>query len=335
MQSITLTDELSSLIKDFRVQNKKPAKDICTAIDKTPSYLSKVESCSIKKLDVSIFNSLCNAIAGSTEGIKSFIEFAFKKDTEYDSDTSLILSSIDDILYKFIPHKELLDYIKNEINSQNITINDLVTELNSNKELSDLPEALYDSLPDNTYAFTNAEKSHSVIKLAYDYDTILNILENAEETNYVTLEALLYSLYKLSGKSSVDSRVSAIETLEEKFHIGSIRKTKTVVITSREDEEKYLGKLEKTTEEDFMSTIQGIRLALLLSQSRGGSERISTLRKNLKANLGFTFSFISTDIEKILPLSKELKKDFLKDLDKLIDDYANKTDENIDFFFGE
>ena len=58
-------------------------------------------------------------------------------------------------------------------------------------------------------------------------------------------------------------------------------------------------------------------------------------RKNLKTDLGFTFSFISTDLEKIFPLSKELKKEFIKDLNKLIENYAKKTDDNVDFFFDE
>lgn len=335
MQFIPLTPQLGELIKSFRIRNEKTAKDISSIIKKTPSYLSKIESGATKKIETSVFTSMCNAITDSSEGIKQFVSFAFQNDAEYDKDTSIILSNIDDILYKFIPPKELLSYVVDKMTSNNISISDLLKELNANKDLSDLSETVYDSLPYNVYAYTDVEKNNSAIKLSYDSNTIENLLEKSTETNYVTLEAILYSLYKLCGKPAKDARINAIKTLNDRFHVISVRKERTIIITSKEDEEKYLGKLEPNVEENFHQATNGIRIALLLSQSKGGAERIEILKKNMKADLGFTFSFISTDLEKLFPLSKDLKKDFLRDLNKLIDDYANRTDDNVDFFFDD
>lgn len=335
MQFIPLTPQLGELIKSFRIRNEKTAKDISAIIDKTPSYLSKIENGSTKKIESSIFINMCNAITGSYEGIKNFIIFAFQNDTEYDKDTFITLLNIDDILYKFVPPKELLTYIVDKMSDNNISISDIREEMNANKDLLRLSETLYESLPYNIYAYVDDEKIDSVIKLSYDDITIKNILNNSSETNYVTLEAILYSLYKLCGKPAKDARIKAIETLNDRFDIISIRKEHTIVIKSKEDEEKYLGKLEPNVEKDFHSVMGGIRIALLLSQSKGGSERIELLKNNLKTDLGFTFSFISTDLEKIFPLSKELKREFIRDLNKLIENYATKTDDNVDFFFDD
>lgn len=335
MESIQLTSELCDLIKSFRIRNEKTAKDICMTIGKTPSYLSKIESGSTKKIDVSVFIEFCNAVCNSSTGVKKFIQFAFRDETNFTKDTFLTLSNIDDVIYKFAPPEELLKYIKDKMVSNNISVTDLVNELNLNSDLSNIEASIYNALPDNAYSFIDEEKNHSVIKLKYTVSTINSILEHYEETNLVTLEAILYTLYKLCRIQPDNARIKAIKTLESRFKITSTRKTKTISIHSKEDEEKYLGKLEPNVENNYQAVIQGIRFALLLSQSKGGSERIETMYKNLKNDLGFSFSFISTDLEKILPLSKELKKDFLKDLNKLIEDYANKTDENVDFFFED
>lgn len=335
MQFIPLTVQLGELIKSFRIRNEKTAKDLSTLIGKTPSYLSKLESGSIKKIDSDLFEKLCNTIIGNDEGIKSFIEFAFKSNNTYDDDTFLTLSNIDDVLYKFKPPVELTEYIQTELNKHNLSITDLTTELNANTDLHDLSSEVFSSLPENIFAYADAEKKHSVIKLSYSTKVIGEILNNSSETNYITLEAMLYALFKLCGQAKDEARISAVKTLNNKYKINSIRKykTKTIFINSIEDEEKYLGKLEPDAEKNYLKVIKGIRIALILSQSKGGAERIETLNRNLKANLGFTFSFISTDLEKILPLSKELKSDFMKDLNKLIESYAEKKDENTDFFF--
>lgn len=335
MESIQLTPELCDLIKSFRIRNEKTAKDICMTIGKTPSYLSKIESGSTKKIDVSVFIEFCNAVCNSSTGVKKFIQFAFQDETNFTKETFLALSNIDDVIYKFTPPEELLKYIKDKMISNNISVTDLVNELNLNRDLFNIEASIYNSLPDNTYSFTDGEKNHSAIKLRYSATTINNILENSEKTNHVTLEAILYTLYKLCGIQPDNARIKAIETLESRFQITSTRKTKTISIHSKEDEEKYLGKLEPNVENNYQAVIQGIRFALLLSQSKGGSERIEIMHKNLKQDLGFSFSFMSSDLEKILPLSRELKKDFLRDLNKLIEEYSSKTDENVDFFFED
>lgn len=335
MESIQLTSELSDLIKSFRIRNEKSAKDICTIIGKTPSYLSKIESNSTKKIDVSVFAEFCNAVRNSSEGIKDFIQFAYKNEAEYSKDTFLSLTNIDDVFYTFMPKNELLEYIKSEMSLHDISISDLVNELNCNNDLSNIDSSIYNALPENIYAFVDDEKNHLVIKLKYTDDVISNILNGTRETNHVTLEAILYTLFKLSGEQPDKARIKAIKTLENRFKIASARKTRKISINSKEDEEKYFGKLEPIVEDNYHSVIQCIRIALLLSQSKGGSERIDIMKKNLEADLGFSFSFISTDLKKILPLSKELKKEFLKDLNKLIDDYSGKIDKNVDFFFDD
>ena len=140
MQFIPLTPQLGELIKSFRIRNEKTAKDISTIIDKTPSYLSKIESGSTKKIESSIFTSMCNAITDSSEGIKHFVIFAFQNNTEYDKDTFITLLNIDDILYKFVPPKELITYIVSKMSDNNISISGIREELNANKDLSHLPE---------------------------------------------------------------------------------------------------------------------------------------------------------------------------------------------------
>ena len=80
MQFIQLTPQLGELIKSFRIRNEKTAKDISTIIQKTPSYLSKIESGATKKIETSVFIKMCDAITDSENGIELFIEFAFQSE---------------------------------------------------------------------------------------------------------------------------------------------------------------------------------------------------------------------------------------------------------------
>lgn len=338
MKTIYLTQNFSELLRQFRIRNGKSAKDICTIINRTPSYLSKLESGMTKKIESSLFISICNAIAeNEDDGIVSFISFSFQKQNikNFDADTMLTLANIDDVLYKFYSPKALLEYIKSKMDSLNISLIDLVTELNSNKDLQSLPDNKLDTIEANLYSYTDDSKEQIVIKLYYTREEIENILNGSQKSNYATLNAILYTIYKLSGMTNDNAGIKAIKTLNERFKIISTRKKHIITINSIEDEEKYLGTLEPSVEKDYQSVIEGIRLALLISQNKGGSNRITKLKQNLANDLGFTFTYISTDLSKITSLPKKHKKEFIQELQTLIEKYSAKTDDDIDFYFDE
>lgn len=333
LNTIYLTQEFCELLKQFRIRNGKTTKDIYSIINRTPSYLSKLESGMTKKIESSIFMSICDTIAEKNDGIVDFIIFAFRDNPNFDADTMLTLANIDDVMYKFFPPKKLITYISDKLNTASISIADLVSELNRNRDLSDIPTNILSNLAENLYSYVDAAKEHIVIKLHYTYEEIEKIVSGADTTNYVTLNAILYTLYKLLGIPNENAQIKAIKTLNDRFHVISNRKKQTIVITSKADEEKYLGVLEPKVEENYKSVIEGLRLALLISQSKGGAQRIETMRQNLKDDMGFTFAFISTDLTKITSLPKKYKKEFIQELNALIDKYSAKTDEDMDFYF--
>lgn len=338
LKTICLTQNLSELLRQFRIRNGKSAKDISYVIDRTPSYLSKLESGMTKKIDSSLFECICNAINETEEdGIVNFISFAFQKQniSNLDADTILTLANIDDILYKFYPPNKYLEYVNNKMSTLNISIGDLVAELNRNRDLESLPSNTLNNIEENLYSYIDDSKEHIVIKLHYNTEDIVNILNGSQESNYVTLNAILYTIYKLSGLTNDNANIKAINTLNDRFKIISNRKKHIITINSTEDEEKYLGVLEPQVEQSYQSVMEGIRLALLISQNKGGSNRIEKLRQNLADDLGFTFAYISADLSKITSLPKKYKKEFIQELQDLIQKYSSKTDEDIDFYFDE
>ena len=343
--TIIMNVELGNLLKNFRTSYNKSANDVISKIDRSQSYLSKLETGSaVKKIDFSLLSSLCNAISDNNDGIKIFIQFAYDNAPKdgYSFETTLTLRNIDDVYYKFPVPKSVISYINCTLERYNISLKELEEELNANSELESIPSEELKLIPFNKYVDVNAgtdNKHHIVIKLKYSIEELKALLndstENATPINNVSIEAIFFTLYKLRGPNNEDAHIKAIKKMEDMGISGIRKKVKKITIDSSDENDivQKLGILEPETNKYYEQFTKLLKIYLLISQDKGGTNQIQQLCENLKSsNIGFTFAFMSMNLSPLSNLSHRTKKKFLSDVKSLIKEYSEKSETDIDLF---
>ena len=332
MDTIYFNVELGDILRTFRKSYNKTSASVADVIKKKAPYLSKLESGQVKKIASTDFIKICNYITDSEKGIELFIDTAFKKDNiNYSDDTFITLTNIDEVLYQFPTPQDLAKYLSQYIKEYNIDIKDIVLELNSNKELSDLPNEFYKSMIPNLW-YKNPENQGCSIKLDISEILVVDFFSGQlEKTNYVFLYALLYTIYKVNNVPADTAQIKANDILKE-HHIYKLRTTKHI---TAKDLPQVFGDLDPQVEKDFNSVLETLKFILFVSQNKGGNKRINTIKNNLQKDMGYTFAFMSTDISTICDLSRDKKMAFLKDLKVLVDKYSSYKETDVDLFLDE
>lgn len=332
MDIIYFNAEIGDILRTFRKSYDKTAASVANVINKKAPYLSKLESGQVKKITAIDFIKICNYITDSEHGIEFFIDTAFNKnDIDYTDETFITLINIDEVLYQFPTPSELVNHLSHYIKENNIDVRDIASELNANKDLSKLPQETLKNMIPNLW-YNNSNDHGCSIKLEIPESQIIDFFNGKlSNTNYVFLEALVYTIYRLNNISPETAHKNTNDTLKE-HHIFKLRATRH--ITNKNLSEVF-GDLEPQVEKDFNAVLEALRFILFVSQNKGGNKRISTIKHNLEKDLGYTFAFISTDISTICDLSYEKKKAFLKDLKSLVDQYSSYKETDIDLFLDE
>ena len=332
MDTIYFNVELGDILRTFRKSYNKTSASVADAIDKKAPYLSKLESGQVKKIAATDFIKICNYITDSENGIVFFIETAFNKDNiDYADETFITLINIDEVLYHFPTPNELVRYVSQYIEENSIEIKDIILELNANNDLANLPPEVYKNMIPNLW-YKNSDDRGCSIKLEIPAMQVTDFFTgNLSKTNYVFLEALLYTIYRLNNISPETAHLDTNNTLKE-HHIFKLRATKH--ITSKNLSEVF-GDLEPQVQKDFNSVLEALKFILFVSQNKGGDKRISTIKNNIEKDLGYTFAFMATDISTICDLSRDKKMTFLKDLKALVDKYSSYKETDVDLFLDE
>lgn len=332
MDTIYFNEEIGEILRTFRKSYDKTAASVAETIGKKAPYLSKLESGQVKKITATDFIKICNYITDSEKGIEFFIETAFnKEDIDYTDETFITLVNIDEVLYYFPTPNELVQYLSHYIKENNIDIQDIILEINANKDLSSLPDETYKNMTPNLW-YKNPTDQGCSIKLEISDNLVKDFFnKKLTETNYVFLQALLYTVYRLNNIPAETAHLNTNDTLKE-HHIYKLRATRH--ITNKNLSEVF-GDLEPQVEKDFNTVLEALRFILFVSQNKGGNKRISSIKNNMEKDLGYTFAFISTDISTICDLSRNKKMSFLKDLKALVDKYASYKETDVDLFLDE
>ena len=74
MAKVYVTQELAETIKSIRLQNKILSKDLANIIDKSPSYVTKLEKGEIQTIDIDELNKIFNYIIGDDTSFDETIQ---------------------------------------------------------------------------------------------------------------------------------------------------------------------------------------------------------------------------------------------------------------------
>lgn len=335
MPSITVTDELRKLIRSERKLRKIRVDELSTELKKSTSFISQLENGKIPELDLDTFYKLFDKI----------IDLPNEKRQEYINniikDLSVKLSPDEikkqewmytfDLQSRLFPITEqLIDFIVDMRKKLNISPENLVEEINMNKDLTDAEKFEYNQLKIER---ENNKISYS-IRFKFE-ENLISDIENKKITkiNYINMLGIIYNLYLLDGKNKYDAMILAEDLLrknefirlqERSNYIESKLKEK---IAKEEDFEFYdlvPTDLEREFRKSLDEIISGFDYICKKNISYAHRQTIQ-LEKNMNDEIFLMFAIFGLPFNELKDLDVETKKDFILKLRTLIESYEHKT----------
>lgn len=324
LKTVPFTPELGMALKNFRIENKITAKSITKEFNRASSYVSKLENGNIKKIDSNFLIQLCNYISKSENGLSDFLNKLSQSYTDFSNETKLIIMNIDDLLLEHTVPSKLIEDMNTYLNTHNLTISQLTDKVNANEDISD--RADYKNFPTNIWYEKDSNIDDSVIKLDIPSDYIEDLFNQKISTIHrIIVEAILYSLYKLGNEARPQY---AMQNTLDLYHLFPARR---VIKITPDNIDDIFGGLEPDTANALKDVTYELKLITTISKNYG-SKRIKQISNNMKEDLGFSFAYMSINLEELEKKEKDTKKRFLEELKELIDKYSQQEDTGIDLY---
>ena len=348
---IYINPELGMRLKDFRNTYKVKAKDIADYIEKSAAYISKLEKGEIQQIEKTEFIRIVNFITKNEEGYDKFFEFVSDLADEEELEKSIAFSNFDWVERMLPVSKDLLTYINNRIDKNNIDIQFLTEYINQNDDLeSDFFESNRidkSKIKPNIWHFYGEVDANSIrrsyVWIQFEKEYIESILSGKQKkTNYLSIFVILYHVYKLeelAKKPLLEDRVknNIKKKVEKKLHEY---KFYTLADKSRrlsrieEENVEADSLLSKFDVENRMLTNKFNKYLSVLSDYDVDytNDKLKRIIENFeKTSVTFAIAFMALPINKIAELPSSVKKEFLRSVEELIDKYCNLDDDVPEF----
>ena len=253
MAKFRLTEELADTIRELRIQNKIPSKEMATALKRSASFVSKIENGSIKTITEEEFAIILKMIfpncSSQQERIDRLVEFQIKRyglDTSEDKAWFYNL----DTVYRLIPiPQKLIEEIRDIIAKTGITIDGLVSRINANEDISENERNDVD-LPYNEWVESKDSDARLIIRMRVDKEDVEDILSGRHNACcFVVMQAIVHYLFKsqmypgdyqLTDEEFIKVSKAWIELLDKhKFYTLS-RKERLLSQTRTKNEAKHI-----------------------------------------------------------------------------------------------
>ena len=345
MPKFEVTPELANMIKSARVQNDITAKAIAEHIGKSQSYLSRLESASIKTIEEETLTEIFRFIYQKNgdplsldailEKIYSTIDAQF---TDKEIEEQLWWDTYDTVLRRIPVPIGLVNYILDKISQYDIDISELCRRINAN-------EAIYpkvkneDSYPFNRWcAIVNNHKTKLIfIKLKIEEDYIRKVLNGKiTSTCYMTMKAIVYYLEKMiKFGDSVDVGEEANDTLdtasrdclnEYRFFSISEKYRLKKIATSIEEEQKLVSSFDRENQQLINKILEEYKLYTEMDIAVS-NKMLEKYINNLEWDMGFMMALIGIEFCELKDTSFSMKKKLLGEIRKLVNEYKELPDE--------
>ncbi|MBR0599028.1 helix-turn-helix domain-containing protein [Sinanaerobacter chloroacetimidivorans] len=328
MATIKITKELALALKDLRQEYKVASKDVATFINKSTSYISKLEKGDIKKISTDEFFRIFSYIVPEEQSHSRFDEFIGKCTLEFSKreiEQQEWLQNFDTV-YRQIPiPPELIEHINALLVENNLSISEVVARVNLNEDLKDytLDLSTYEK---KVWHYPHNESPFIIMDISLN--EIEDILSKKKTTtNYTTLQAFLYNLLKYKSedfKSTFEETTNILTTY--KFYSISKKNELLRKTHSQEEVEEILTDFDKLNE-GYINQIQRRIESFSNLNIEYANGKLDILTKNLQADTPLVFGLFGIDLTPLKELDIDVKRSFIKDIDKLVKEYGTKIDE--------
>lgn len=338
MAKVYVTKELAETLKELRIQYKVQAKDLAKVLEKSPAYVSKLERGGIQTISKDELEKILNCITTNTDD--------FEKIAERISDLLNIKYSNEeikkqiwfynfDMVYRKIPIPiELIDEINEKIKVLNVNRTYLFDRINSNEALPE-EDKYNDSIIYNEWYNSSIGLC---IKLKLSLEDFNDFLDNKLiSTSYIYPYSMLTYLFKIEFENENRDKKNppfqyyenlATQVLNKHKFYSLIEKSALIKNQKiKEEKDSILTSFDKENSE-IINTILNHFKFLTDSNIIVANERLKTFTENLNFDIGFMSKIISLEFSKLEKTSYERKKQFILDLQNLIDNYSSNNDKD-------
>ncbi|MBQ5329526.1 MAG: helix-turn-helix domain-containing protein [Oscillospiraceae bacterium] len=340
MPRAIVTNELAETLRNIRLQNKIQSKLLAKHINKSPAFISKLESGNIQTIDTKELYSILQFISGendSTELAERIYNSLKIKCTSKEIDEQLWFVNYDTVECLIPIPETLVDYINELLTRLNITRSYLHSRINANEALSQEENDDESIEYNHWYHKKNAEDNAQSIKIKLSEKKINDILDKKIDISpYVFIFCILFYTLKIEKHgnradiSDDENRELYKETTEllNSHKFLSISEKNNIIMEKETQEEvqELLSSFDNTNREIISDIISGFRFA--------SDHNIKTTNKylemfsdNMHWDIGFMLRLISLNFKIMEKTSFNNKKALLNEIEKLISEYANLSDQ--------
>lgn len=343
MMKFTVTEILVSYIKDIRKEKKITVTEFAHRIGKSKSYVTKFDNCEFKTLTLDDFQKTFSALYEDdlNESEKAmdnyFLLLIKEKYVEQSIDLMVDLSNYSNIVKKVnIPHNLILK-MNQILKTKNFTIDKIIDCANSNESIKHYSN--YNLVDYNEYVpvpISESKEPAIYIKIKLEKDYIESILEEKIlVSNYFTLLAFANAIYTLETMHNNEmdqdakNKMALILAHNLLFNFQLYALEDYFKIKQSEENIQNLSTNLGIVSHSIQSTL-GIFMDLvshIYKQNPLYTEgKIRQMDKNIKTDAAFFFASLDIPLYKVKHLNTDTKKKILKEINILLDRYANDED---------
>ena len=324
MAKMNVTPDLATFLKTIRNEYNITATFLAEQIDKSPAYINKLEKAEIKTIEYSELKKIMSIVVNDQEKVDKLVDELSENNIIIFSDEDIEQSkswlNFDKVIREIPISNDLINHINKLMEKHNISIDNIVKEINNN---TDLKENETEGLEKNIYHVKS--NGDAFVILDVNYDLIENIIKGKKDTsNYTYLEAILYSIYKLSGEKNPEAHILAINDLFEfKFYSIEEKQRLTKGYKSIKELKEILPKIDS---DNIVYINHIIRYFKFFSDIdvKYSTEKLQQLDNNFKEDAALTMAFLGIDISRLKSMDINQKRNFIKDVENLITEYNSK-----------
>lgn len=340
MSKLPLSAEMVDTIRELRLKRKITSKDISSALNRSASYISKIESgyiksISDKELDI-ILTKILPECTSAQERLDRLVEYQAKKYGLENPEDWVWFHNLDTV-YRLVPIPVgLVSEINDILSKEAITLDNLIERINGNEELCE--EDLNDeTLPYNEWFERSDAESRMSIKMFLEKQDVENILNGTiKACNYVTIQAIVHYLFKIKlypeKRSFTDTELQTIQKewqplLDKHKFFTLSRKEKLLSQTRSQNQAKsILNDFDIENQKLLTELLHFIKIATdmdVVSTNRALKRFVS----NLEWDYNFMFRVVGFNFAAIEECSFSNKLQMLKEIKDIITKYKEMPKE--------
>ena len=339
MPKIVVTPELASTIKHLRLQQSIASKDVAAQINKSPSYVSRLESGNIRTVEVQTPSEVLGFLSGgdieSEETISKLYDTLTLQFSKDEIEKQIWFANYDTVGRKIPIPDSLIEDILSRMSAHQISRSYLLQRINANEALSE-SERNDKSIEYNVWYAKGSSGMHS-IKMLLSVQILDGILDRKiTSAPYVIMQSIVFYILKISKHSDVaeindfennELMRASVDLLNSHRFYSIFEKNKLLNSVRSIDE---IEQIFSSYEVDNISTIQSIIKKILQAADvdlSTVSGRLKEFDNNLACDVWFMLKIISLKYCDLSSLSTTKKKDFIAETEALIEKFGSMPED--------